>query len=400
MTTLRTFEGRELEQLLDHVQAECGPDATIVSANRVRKGGVKGFFATEVFELTVEDPSGASSAGAADDLVEEPIDEVDPREREQRFAAALAAAVEGFEDAHESHRDQDPGEALVPPSSSAQALLARSAGVPVAAMSVSSAMAASLGPPPATAIGVTGSTTTSVVDEVDSPPARRPSASAGRATEARPVPRRRPPARPVTPAASEPENPTLWQLLERYASLPTLAERPPPGVTVVVGAADHVVVAAPGVAVRSGLDAAQVLVASPELLPAIVPWQWVGSAQEAAERVAAQLARAGGRARPRLVLAVVCGSDEESRRWADGVIEAVEAVRRHVVVAARADEAQAGELLARFDGDALDLVGLDDAAAPDELCRLGLPVTTLEGHPASPALWAALTIERSCRVPA
>jgi hypothetical protein len=194
--------------------------------------------------------------------------------------------------------------------------------------------------------------------------------------------------------------PTLWELLDRYASLPALPERPPAGVTVVVGAPEHVLVAATGVAARSGLDPAQVLLASAQPSPAISPWHWVGSPGEAAERTAAHMGRAGGRNRPRIVLAVACEGDEDSRRWVDEVIGAVGAVRRHVAVAARADEAEAGALVARFDADALDLVGLDDAVAPDGLCRLGLPVTTLEGRPASPALWAALAVERSCRVPA
>jgi hypothetical protein len=420
LTRLRTFEGRELEQLLDHVQVTCGPDATIVSANRVRKGGVKGFFATEVFELKVEDPSDAPAPGGGDDAA----DEVDPAERELRFAAALAAAVDGFEDLHESDTDSadvaSPAPASVLAASvPAEPVFALASAAPVAEMRVPSAPASNpaVAPAPRPAVAapaaVVGSTPSAatVVEGPDpavatrSPEPARPAPS--RPTPARPAAARRAPARSV-PAESAPSRPiqvldsvpTLWELLDRYASLPALPERPPAGVTVVVGAPEHVLVAATGVAARSGLDPAQVLLASAQPSPAISPWHWVGSPGEAAERTAAHMGRAGGRNRPRIVLAVACEGDEDSRRWVDEVIGAVGAVRRHVAVAARADEAEAGALVARFDADALDLVGLDDAVAPDGLCRLGLPVTTLEGRPASPALWAALAVERSCRVPA
>src|SRR4051794_20116740 len=39
-----------------HVQAEFGPDARVVRAERVRSGGFAGFFAHERFELTVDVP--------------------------------------------------------------------------------------------------------------------------------------------------------------------------------------------------------------------------------------------------------------------------------------------------------------------------------------------------------
>ncbi len=38
------------------VREEMGPDATIVRAERVRTGGIAGFFAREHYELTVEVP--------------------------------------------------------------------------------------------------------------------------------------------------------------------------------------------------------------------------------------------------------------------------------------------------------------------------------------------------------
>jgi hypothetical protein len=54
------FEGRELEELLERVRREVGADAHIVEANRIRKGGVGGFFAKEGFEVIVDAPDGGA----------------------------------------------------------------------------------------------------------------------------------------------------------------------------------------------------------------------------------------------------------------------------------------------------------------------------------------------------
>ncbi|MBT8224173.1 MAG: hypothetical protein HKP61_14740, partial [Dactylosporangium sp.] len=54
MPTRLLLEGNNLEALLARVRDEHGSDAQIVSAERVRTGGIGGFFARERFELTIE----------------------------------------------------------------------------------------------------------------------------------------------------------------------------------------------------------------------------------------------------------------------------------------------------------------------------------------------------------
>jgi hypothetical protein len=56
LVSQQRFEGPVLEDLLDRVRAEAGPGAQIVAANRVRKGGLGGFFAREFFEVVVDIP--------------------------------------------------------------------------------------------------------------------------------------------------------------------------------------------------------------------------------------------------------------------------------------------------------------------------------------------------------
>ncbi|MBI9114591.1 hypothetical protein [Sanguibacter suaedae] len=55
------LEGADLETLLLRVRAEMGPTARVVKAERVRSGGVAGFFAKERYELTVDVPDTGSA---------------------------------------------------------------------------------------------------------------------------------------------------------------------------------------------------------------------------------------------------------------------------------------------------------------------------------------------------
>src|SRR4051812_16571925 len=55
------LEGCDLEELLAQVRAEHGPDAVIVSAEKVRTGGVGGLFGTQKYELTVEVPDAVAT---------------------------------------------------------------------------------------------------------------------------------------------------------------------------------------------------------------------------------------------------------------------------------------------------------------------------------------------------
>ncbi len=56
MPTRLLLEGSDLAELMVHVRSEFGPTARIVRAERVRSGGVAGFFSRERYELTVDVP--------------------------------------------------------------------------------------------------------------------------------------------------------------------------------------------------------------------------------------------------------------------------------------------------------------------------------------------------------
>lgn len=78
-TETQRFSGPELSELLDRIAREHGPDAAIAAVNKVRSGGVAGFFCKEEFEVVVRNgtpastgtkrrrPKAAAGSGAAGD---------------------------------------------------------------------------------------------------------------------------------------------------------------------------------------------------------------------------------------------------------------------------------------------------------------------------------------------
>ena len=63
------LEGPDLPSLLDQVRAEYGPGARVVHAERIRRGGVGGFFARERYHLEVEVHEVAAGGGAGREMM-------------------------------------------------------------------------------------------------------------------------------------------------------------------------------------------------------------------------------------------------------------------------------------------------------------------------------------------
>ena len=57
----KSFEGPDPKVLLDQIRREVGPDAKINGAERIRVGGVMGFFAKESYRVVVETNGGAGA---------------------------------------------------------------------------------------------------------------------------------------------------------------------------------------------------------------------------------------------------------------------------------------------------------------------------------------------------
>lgn len=76
MSKHHRFTGRELATLLEQVREELGAEATIVEANKVRTGGIAGFFTNETFEV-IATPSDEDTIDL-DDRVGLQLDLVEP----------------------------------------------------------------------------------------------------------------------------------------------------------------------------------------------------------------------------------------------------------------------------------------------------------------------------------
>lgn len=65
-----TIEAATVEEALGRLTEEIGPGARILRADRVRRGGIAGFFAREMVEIEAEAPGGEGVAGVFDRMLE------------------------------------------------------------------------------------------------------------------------------------------------------------------------------------------------------------------------------------------------------------------------------------------------------------------------------------------
>jgi len=366
------FEGPDLEALLDDVRARCGPDAAIVEANKVRKGGVGGFFARELFEVVVEGDEGPS-AGAAPSILD------------------LADAVQdgpAEPELFDVERRGDLDEPIPPTpqsvSSDGQAFadvldrIARSTAEP----------AADPRQPPVT------------------PPEEPFRAYADVAPVADRAARRRAPARvdvdrralarlglPVPLVRRAPAGlDQLSTLLHLAEAFPRPRALPRTGGTVItlVGDRRGMAAAVAWAQEQLGLSPDRLVLATRSESRVFPASRRVATPQEAAEQ-RSSLRRA---AAPTLVVV-----DEpvglRSTTWARHVVDALEPAAVWGVVDAQRkaeDVAAWAEWLGGLDAIALD--GTEETASPAAVLATGVPVGLLDGRTATPARWAAILDER------
>ncbi len=75
MNQQHRYTGPELSALLDQVRRELGAEATIHAANKIRTGGVAGFFTSEAFEVVASRGPEAMDISGFPDLTDYPDDE-------------------------------------------------------------------------------------------------------------------------------------------------------------------------------------------------------------------------------------------------------------------------------------------------------------------------------------
>ncbi len=348
MNTLLKFDGPRLDELLERVQRELGPEVAIVEANRTRKGGVGGFFAKEWFEVIV-DPA---SVPTVDPFLAMASAVADVRETAQPFSTETAA-------------DTEPQAGSVPDTFELALATAQRSAVTSTVPATSAVPATPTVPAPA----ISGTPAITPAPAIPTPEARASEvATARRLCDL-----------------------DLTELLAHLDQLvPDLAIPSQPGAIVaVVGDPTSVRSVAVAVASRLGLVEADVVVAGPEPTE-VSPWLAVTDVRTARARAS----RWRDSDRP-TVVAVELSPGADGHAWAAAMLEALGADQVRLVAKAWQLTDQLGAKAKALGGvDGLDLVEMDAAAEPELFLELDLAVLGIDGRHATPELWAALMYER------
>lgn len=366
---LQRFEAPTLEAALEEARTVAGPHSTVLEANRLRRGGVAGFFAKERYEVAVEVPDGAPAGppdllGLADaasrhDVIVPPTATPTPMPTAPSVARAPVMTDPTDEAAVSTERAafNDLVARLARESAAAPAApAAPSTPTPFLAAEINRPVTASHHGrlPQGERFGCVGLPESMALD-----PGLEPAHALLRALEALP--------------AADP--------------LP----RGDGAVVAVVGDRDEALALARALADGLGLDPSTVALAAED-----DSGEGLGIGCLLPTTMAVAEARCSARYRtgPSVVaiaVPVACNGGSWGRR----VLEALDptAVWAAVDAGRKPEDVQAWS--DRLGGvDALAVSGLDSTTSPAAILAAGIPVAQLDGRPASPTLWTALLLER------
>lgn len=425
MASQLRFEGPELEKLLDRVRREVGADAQIVAANRIRKGGLGGFFAREAFEVIVDTSNLAErfesveektnrtrvprsvldlAEGVSQDEREQIVDlayEEAPHEDDdvlslstetRDFGAMLARLSRELDREEEEmplsaqprtnghsrtvHIDDDEHDRPVSPRDHYRRVTVES--------EVTVNTAAAPPPPPAAPVA-------------PPPPVMQPPAAVAPVAPLIPPA----PANPMAPADPRlaelglpgPLVPSMAATSDlRSALIQRLAQLPPPppvprsaGVLIaVVGIGTAPISLARRLADELDLDSEHIALASPE----------PGSELSHPDQADAFRRSCRRREEPTIVACSI-GAGRAQLGWAHRVLDGLEPTVTWAVVDASCKPDDVAHRVKLLGGvDVLALTGIAETVSPAAVLTLDVPVGRLGAAPATPAAWADLLMER------
>ncbi|HEV8623099.1 MAG TPA: hypothetical protein VG034_01465 [Acidimicrobiia bacterium] len=364
--SLQRCEGANLESVLEEVRARFGDTVSIVEANRLRKGGVGGFFAKERFEVVVDIDDDESPA-----LTDLPAEY--GVEATESFCERLLSLADDVSDQVQPARP----EPATPTVSTEQPEFA--------------------------------AVLDSITRHMDGPGAGRPTltfrpsvtatqepAPPGLAIDARVLARlglpediRRAAASMAAPAPGT--DPSAW-LLGLLGHLPVAPRLPqsPGSVIVVVGAREAALLLARQITAELGLDPDGLVIVSPGYKGRAIPTERRITAVDAAAE-----ARSSWRRRPRPTVVAVDAPTGRPGEWARRVIDALEPTAVWGAVDATRKPEDLFEWSEQLGGlDALGVSNADNTISPAAVLECGIPVGRLDGRPATALLWASLLASR------
>lgn len=387
MSTRLLFEGPDIEGVLARVRDEHGAQARIVQADKVRSGGIAGFFVRERYAVTVEVGDAVEPIGAPDEAPAAPT-APSPAARTEPSPDPAARPVDAPGTLLELAAAMDAAEAA-----DAQVVLS-TAGIRRAAQPALSTTT----PQFAAVLAGMARTTGPAAPFVPATPASVQACAAPGAGElARRLLALGVPPQIVSRVEDGAGADLHARLVRALAALPQdpAARLQGGDVLMIAGAGAAAYDVAGAVSRRLRLDPTRVLLAAASALgTGVNPARRLSGPSEARRR-AAKLQRCD----VPTVVAVDAPCDGESGEWAREVADALGARTVWALVDATSKPADLSDHLTsmgRLDGLAVRATGAsrDPASALRPALDLGLPTVWLEGRPGSPSAWASLLVER------
>ncbi len=427
------YEGFPLEAVLARVHAAHGADVTITAADRVRRGGIGGFFAKELFQVTVTVPAPADDDEAelnfvplgrmsifGDDAVsdlevigDEPdYDEIDPEDvagalsldpapvrddADAEIWALLAKAAVSTPPAPAAPQAQAPVPVPAPVAVPAPVPVAAPVPAPVpAAGAIAPAVVApvtqlpeivapihSAGPIASTTLIPASSVVGTPFDPAQVTP---PFPGAASAAERLPVTTTRPvsaEAAGSTGTIRAGARVDLNGLIARFETVPPVPPLPTAGIVAVIGSRTEALEVAGGLAARLGIPTDEVIVASP-------PADVVVPTPEDAMRLAATTRY---RCAPVAVIVLELVPGRQGHEWVRVVLDGLRSEQVRLAADTTRLIAHQHLSIAAVGGvDVIDLLGASEHPAPDDALHLPTPIASIDGRPATPELWAATVL--------
>lgn len=393
MPTLQAFEADTLEAALARVTEEVGRGARIKQAEKIRTGGVAGFFAKERYEVTVE----IDERGAAPTTTPGP-GTAKPAATKATAPAAATSLLDLADQVSREERGDEPTPAAEGPTPSTEGQSFQDV-----LRSIASEAGFFDGPEAA-----------APAEPAPEPPRREPVPFVPERIERIEHPVEEVAAETAAPQAQpEPETDDSVRTMLTALGVPGHLLGPAPEdrsvAQHVLGALERIPSAAPVVARRGDVvvvvgdprvaaEAADLLAGQVGQTAADVVWAGVDrhgfntlSTPDQAERQAALWRSCGAP----FVVAVCPPEGAAGISWTRAMLEALEPVA--VWAAVRADR-KPDDVTAWLDGlgtvDALAVGACADTCSPAAVLSTGVPVAALEGRRATPAAWTALLVER------
>ena len=372
MPTQRRFEGETLEAALEQVHTALGDDAVITGANKVRKGGLGGFFARETFEVVVDVDDDRDD----DFEIDLPPAAAAPTAEPMSPLSLLELAESVSDEEARTALDSNPLEfdavlnQVIRSEMQAPAPMPVAAPMPAAApMSVAAPMPAPMPRSrPLQAERVTR-LPESICNPVELVRLGVPDQLAQRASR----------GLDLTDAIA-----AALEHLPRPEPLPTSGGT----VIAVVGDRTNAMNLASTIAKELHISRQSIVLASESTRNA-------RAVQLCTPQEAYDIRRSWRRRKTPTIVAIECEVGRMGNDWAEHVLDALEPSMTWATVDASRKPEDVSDWSNRLGGiDALALLDLDDTTSPASVLRTGIPVGFLDGELATPDTWAEILTDR------